>query len=204
MGHIPKDESINIDVLKFEESQKSNHSSCNYDRSKWIYFPDFYSEYRYILGTIGKNSLITIGINPSTAHPNCVDNTIKSVERLAINNGFDSFIMCNVYAQRSTEPNSMDKNFNEKLHLENLNAFRWIFEKVDTQPIIWAAWGTNIDKRDYLKACLIEIEKLSSEYNSRWVKAGNLSKKGHPHHPLYLPKNTIFEECNIKKYMSDL
>ena len=112
--------------------------------------------------------------------------------------------MCNVYAQRSTEPNSMDKNFNEKLHLENLNAFRWIFEKVDTQPIIWAAWGTNIDKRDYLKACLIEIEKLSSKYNSRWVKAGNLSKKGHPHHPLYLPKNTIFEEFNIKKYISNL
>ncbi len=52
MGHIPKDESINIDVLKFKESQKTNHSSCNYDRSKWIYFPDFYSEYRYILGTI--------------------------------------------------------------------------------------------------------------------------------------------------------
>ena len=69
------------------------------------------------------------------------------------------------------------KNFNEKLHLENLNAFKWVFEKADTQPIIWAAWGTNIDKRDYLKACLIEIEKLSSEYKSKWVKAGNLSKK---------------------------
>ena len=46
--------------------------------------PDFYSEYRYILGTAGKKPLITIGINPSTAEPDNLDNTLKSVERIAL------------------------------------------------------------------------------------------------------------------------
>ncbi len=36
----------------------------DYDSEKWLYVPDFYTEYRYILGTKGQNPLICIGINP--------------------------------------------------------------------------------------------------------------------------------------------
>ena len=41
--------------------------------------------------------------------PNALDNTLKSVERIAHAGGFDSFIMFNVYAQRATRPQDMDK-----------------------------------------------------------------------------------------------
>ena len=138
--HIPKQESNCIDILTFEAARTSNRDSLEYDKHKWIYIPDFYSEYRYILGTVGKNPLITIGINPSTASPEDLDNTLKSVERIALANGFDSFIMFNVYAQRATNPDDMDKRFNERLHNENMKAFRWVLEQAKENPTIWAAW----------------------------------------------------------------
>ena len=73
---------------------------------------------------VGNNPLITIGINPSTAEPEKMDNTMKSVERIAMGNGFDSFIMFNVYAQRATDPNQMNKEINPMLHKENMRAFQ--------------------------------------------------------------------------------
>lgn len=47
--HIPSCDTIDIDVLSFSDALKSKNSY--YDSSKWLYVPDFYSEYRYILGT---------------------------------------------------------------------------------------------------------------------------------------------------------
>ena len=123
--HIPSGDTRDLTVLTFAEALKSaNTPSEEYDIEKWLYCPNFYSEYRYILGTRGKNPLICIGINPSTARPDALDNTLKSVERIAHGNGFDSFIMFNVYAQRATNPDTMEKVCNPILHEENLKAFR--------------------------------------------------------------------------------
>ena len=100
--HIPNGTTAELKLLTFEEALKAAQTpSADYDIGKWLYAPNFYSEYRYILGTIGRKPLICIGINPSTAEPDHLDNTLKSVERIALGNGFDSFIMFNVYAQRA-------------------------------------------------------------------------------------------------------
>ena len=56
------------EILKFEEALEIK-STDEYDRNKWLYVPEIYTEYRYILGTVGERPLITIGINPSTAKP---------------------------------------------------------------------------------------------------------------------------------------
>ena len=66
--------------------------------------------YRYVLGRVGRRPLVCIGINPSTAQPGALDPTLKSVERLANANGFDSWIMFNVYPQRATNPNGHGQN----------------------------------------------------------------------------------------------
>ena len=68
----------------------------DYDATKWLYVPNRYGEYRYILGTRGDRPLICIGVNPSTAAPGELDPTLRSVERVAHHNGYDSFIMFNV------------------------------------------------------------------------------------------------------------
>ncbi len=202
--HIPAKESTDISILTFEEACTRKTDSIEYDAGKWLYIPDFYSEYRYILGTAGKKPLITIGINPSTAAPDKLDNTLKSVGRIAVSNGFDSFIAFNVYAQRATRPDDMDKNFNARLHNENMKAFRWVLEQAGGNPAIWAAWGTVIEKREYLKKCLKDMIDIGNEYRAIWYCTGNLSKDGHPHHPLYLKKDSVFDRFDIESYLMNL
>ena len=200
--HIPKGSTQELNITPFSEALAAANTPCDgYDSAKWLYVPNFYSDYRYILGTRGKNPLICIGINPSTAQPGDLDNTLKSVERIAHGNGFDSFIMFNVYAQRATDPDAMERTCNVRLHKENLEAFRYVLS-VSSEPVVWAAWGTIIEKRDYLKQCLLDMVSVGKEYNAKWCCAGAVSKKGHPHHPLYLRKDEKVKPFPIEAYLS--
>lgn len=166
---------------------------------KWLYEKSNDNNNRFVLGTVGKNPLVCFGINPSTAEPYNLDNTIKSVDRIRLSNGFDSWIMLNIYAQRATNPKDMHKIKDDILHKENLIHIERILKK--HQPTIWGAWGTLITKRDYLKPCLLEIVDISNKYNCKWVSCGKKSNDGHPHHPLYLKKTEKFEEFDIVKYI---
>ena len=202
--HIPNGTTDQLELLTFREAlEAANTPSPYYDINEWLYAPNFYSEYRYILGTRGKKPLICIGINPSTAQPGDLDNTLKSVERIAIGNGFDSFIMFNVYAQRATDPDSMEKTCNLLLHKENLEAFRYVLS-ISEKPAVWAAWGTIIEKRDYLPDCLRDMLAAGEEYGASWYCAGAVSKKGHPHHPLYLRKDEKLKPFDVKSYLEKL
>ena len=202
--HIPKGTTRELELVTFRQAlEAANTPSPEYDIEKWLYAPNFYSEYRYILGTRGKNPLICIGINPSTAKPDDLDNTLKSVERIAHGNGFDSFIMFNVYAQRATDPDAMEKTCNDALHRENLEAFRYVLS-ISEAPTVWAAWGTIIEKRNYLPDCVRDMVALGQELGAKWVCAGKRSKKGHPHHPLYLRKDEIIQDFDVEAYLASL
>ena len=200
--HIPKSDTAQLELVTFEEAlAAANTPNDAYDVGKWLYAPNFYSEYRYILGTRGKNPLICIGINPSTAEPDNLDNTLKSVERIALGNGFDSFIMFNVYAQRATNPDAMEKTCNLRLHKENLEAFRYVLS-ISERPAIWAAWGAIIEKRDYLADCVRDMVAVGQTCGAGWYCAGAITKKGHPHHPLYLRKDEKLKPFDIESYLN--
>jgi len=202
--HIPKSNTLSIPVLSFEEALLGSEVK-DYDNEKWIYAPDFYSEYRYILGTRGKNPLVCIGINPSTAKPDKLDPTLASVQRIAHSNGFDSFIMFNVYAQRATRPDDMEKEYNLFLHKENMKAFEYILSSCEGTPSVWAAWGTIIEKRKYLPECVADMIRIGKDYGARWYSAGKCSqKKGHPHHPLYLKSDSPIEPFDVETYLEGL
>ena len=206
MRHVPAGESTLETHMGFYDALSVSGGE-GYDSSKWIYVPDFYTEYRYILGTRGKNPLICIGINPSTAAPDSLDNTLKSVSRIADGNGYDSWIMFNVYAQRATDPDAMDTVFNAPLHAENMKAFEFILSGVRDAgyaPAVWAAWGTIIEKRPYLKDCVRAMAELGRSYGAQWLCAGAVSKKGHPHHPLYLKKDERVLPFGIDAYLEKL
>ena len=199
--HIPSGATTELEVLTFAEALASAEiPSEEYDIEKWIYAPAFYSDYRYILGTRGKNPLICVGINPSTAKPDALDNTLKSVERIALGNGFDSFLMFNVYAQRATRPDDMERQCNYALHKENMEAFRYLLS-IGEKPAVWAAWGAIIEKRDYLARCVADMLEISREYGANWYCAGPISKKGHPHHPLYLRKDEKLKPFDTEEYL---
>jgi len=204
MRHIPACDTCEAGVLTFAEALVP--TAEDYDRSRWLYVPDHYSEYRYILGTRGARPLICVGVNPSTAAPDRLDNTLKSAERIALHNGFDSFIMFNVYAQRATSPDDMEKDLNPVLHEENLKAFDWALARSgDGAPVVWAAWGAVIEKRPYLPACVLDMAEVGRRRGARWVTAGPRSKAGHPHHPLYLKKDSALEPFDdLESYLCSL
>ncbi len=202
--HIPQGTTQELELVTFRDAlEAANTPNPYYDINEWLYAPNFYSEYRYILGTRGKNPLICIGINPSTAQPGDLDNTLKSVSRIALHNGFDSFIMFNVYAQRATDPDAMAHPCNLQLHKENLEAFRYVLS-ISKQPSVWAAWGTIIEKRPYLPQCLLDMLRVGEELGASWYCAGKCSKKGHPHHPLYLRKDEYIRPFDIGAYLEKL
>ena len=204
MAHIPKGDTAQLELVTFDQAlAAANMPNPDYSIERWLYAPPFYSEYRYILGTRGKNPLICIGINPSTAEPDNLDNTLKSVERIALGNGFDSFIMFNVYAQRATDPDAMERSCNMALHRENLEAFRYVLS-ISDHPAVWAAWGAIIEKRKYLSACVRDMLALGAEYGAAWYCAGAITKKGHPHHPLYLKKDEKIKPFDISTYLDRL
>ncbi len=206
MGHIPSSTTAEIELVRFVAAlEEALMPSPDYDVSKWLYVPNRYSEYRYILGTRGQKPLICVGINPSTAAPDDLDNTLKSVERVALHNGYDSFIMFNVYAQRATDPDDMEDELNTELHEENMKAFAYALG-LDSEhsPAVWAAWGTIIEKRGYLPGCVRDMIAIGESFGARWFSAGKRSKKGHPHHPLYLRKDSILEDFEVSAYLNSL
>ncbi len=199
--HIPTSPTSQIDVADFDSAlSQALQPNPEYDIAQWLYVPNAYSEYRYVLGTRGDNPLICMGINPSTAAPDKLDPTLKSAQRIALANGYDSFLMFNVYAQRATRPDDMEREANAWLHEENAKAFAYLLS-LSQRPAIWAAWGNLIEKRPYLKKCVAEFVSLGQEANAQWFSAGPLLKSGHPHHPLYLRKDTQLLPFHIEDYL---
>ena len=72
-----------------------------------IYIKNNKKNVRYALGEINKKggrTLLCLGVNPSTAIPGNLDNTLKNVVKISKFNGYDSWIMLNVYPLRETNP----------------------------------------------------------------------------------------------------
>ena len=56
--HIPSSASQCIELLSFEEALALSGQSGGYDTDKWIYIPDFYTEYNLPFdGIVGRSSL---------------------------------------------------------------------------------------------------------------------------------------------------
>ena len=168
----------------------------------WLYHINRTNTARFALGIGGHFPLIFLGLNPSTAEPDNLDPTLKSVERIAIQNDFNCWVAINLYPQRATNPCDLHSGFDPALHQKNLKHIENVL--IFDEPVIWAAWGTQIIVRPYLLDCLRDIYELSKNYDCLWVTIGDLSKDGHPHHPLYLKKDAEMKEFDIEGYLKKL
>jgi hypothetical protein len=166
----------------------------------WIYARTDDNKARFLLGEQGKKTLICIGINPSTAEPGRLDNTLTSVKRFSKDLQYDSWMMLNVYPQRATDPNDLHRAIDSEYHAENVRQIA-SFVRSGTFDI-WAAWGTIITKRPYLLACLNDIADVTMTRSITWYTMGKTTKHGHPHHPLYLSKRSVLERFNIREYLA--
>lgn len=68
-------------------------------------------------------------------------------------NGYDSFLMLNIYPLRSTNPALLPKSPDLDLMKSNLEHIAKALATNDSP--IWAAWGAFIEKRDYLIPALL-------------------------------------------------
>ncbi len=163
---------------------------------QWIYERSEDNSARFVLGQIfnpnGK-TLLCFGINPSTACPVCIDNTIKKVINISRYNGYENWIMLNVYPQRATNPNDMHIERDESLVQANLLHIKEVSQKFSDCDVL-LAYGNLISKRKYLKICLNEILALLKGEHGRKIKVIKLTKAGNPVHPLYQSKISVLIE----------
>jgi len=147
----------------------------------WIYESNDDNSARFVLGTVGTNPLICFGVNPSTAIPEVLDQTMRRVRGYAERNGFDSWMMFNVYPQRSTDPQDMHDVYVPELKAENE---RRIAEFIGGRKLtLLAAWGESIRTRPYLRDLLSDIVSITAAASCDWVSIGDLTRTHHPRHP---------------------
>jgi hypothetical protein len=163
-----------------------------FNNTIYLNSPD--NKYRYALGTKGENTLYCFGINPSTATPEKYDPTITRVSHIARKNGFDSFVMLNIYPIRATNPDDLPDDVSLDEHNHNRET---ILSLIKDNSTVWVAWGDLITKRHWLKICWndILIYILLNKRNITWVKMGELTKNGNPRHPLYLKYQPFSKYC---------
>ena len=168
----------------------------------WIYVNNEDNTVRYVLGTKGQKTLFCFGINPSTAIPDKLDPTLKKVESIAKYNGYDSFVMFNVYPKRDTVFEDLEQSINDAEHIKNIQA---IIKTVSEygQLHIWVAFGNHIYDRDYLPLCLKDIYKNLERRNIKWLTTGT-NKSGAPKHPLYQKKTSMLIDFDMESYIKTL
>jgi hypothetical protein len=146
--------------------------------------PAVFSEdrkYRYTLVrkfASGTGVVNFILLNPSTADETKNDPTVRRCMGYAASWGFETLIVTNIFALRSTDPNA--------LYLEadpvGPDNDRWIMTCAKAAILVVAGWGAHgiLNHRSF---------DLRHSLRSFKVRCLGKTKDGEPRHPLYLPAN---------------
>ena len=158
---------------------------------------------RFTLGKSGSRKLLTVGLNPSTATQEKSDTTVAKVEGVAKRNGFDGFVMLNLYPIRSTDFNALPSEVDAEAFTENLDRIEALVA-ADPMSVVWAAWGENISARSYFVAAARELFARLQKYGPVWQHFGSLTNSGHPRHPSRLSYAWSFSALDAQRYVQTL
>lgn len=173
------------------------------EEKKWIYIRENDNSVRYVLGYIKEKPLFCMGINPSTATPEKLDNTLRKVEQIALNNGYDSFVMFNVYPVRSTDFKLLSKEANQQFQKRNAEEIAKCIAAVPGEINLYLAFGNMIDDRAYMKGCLQEIfARLPRDRVTYWCT--KITQKGNPKHPLYERNKAELIPFELEAYLKGI
>lgn len=134
--------------------------------------------YRYLLVRKwgdGRDMVMFVGLNPSTADETLDDPTVRRCIRYAKDWGFSGMWMTNLFAFRATEPAEM-KAEPEPVGPANDSWLRTIAESSNLVVACWGVHGAHLGRADAVRLLL-----------PRKLHYLTLTKEGHPGHPLYLP-----------------
>ncbi|WP_422079677.1 DUF1643 domain-containing protein [Ulvibacterium sp.] len=150
-----------------------------------ICLPKKDGEKRFVIGKPGKRNLLCVGINPNTADRSKLDPTSRNVEKIALNNGYDGWVLVNLYPRRTKKVSFLEREPDKKLFWQNLNLIRSIASKSQFGfDRVWLAWGNDIDAlhQPYLKESAYHLCAMLREFDLDFVSAGT-NNSGHPTHP---------------------
>ncbi|WP_157813994.1 DUF1643 domain-containing protein [Microbacterium sp. BR1] len=168
----------------------------------WLYENTPDNTARFVLGTVGENPLICVGVNPSTATPLKLDRTVTRIARRAAKNNYDSWIMLNLYPQRSKDPDGMHTQYLPELKAQNE---KHIAELLRGRSVtLLAAWGELIEKRAYLPEMLDGIAQIAEQGSCGWMSIGSPLKRHHPRHPSRAPYDTSLQSFDMATYLRTL
>jgi hypothetical protein len=129
--------------------------------------------------------LMWCALNPSTADEVQLDPTLTRIRGYTLREGFDGFIMTNLFAWRATDPKEM-KAAADPVGPENDH---WLLECARQCGKIVAAWGSHGSFMDRD----IQVCSLLKDFEMVCLKKNN---DGAPAHPLYLNKTLQFIPFN--------
>lgn len=139
-------------------------------------------KYRYALWRIWDKSkpwVMFIGLNPSTANEVESDPTIKSVCRIAKNNGYGGVYMMNCFPYVSTDPAKLKDGLTLETNTKNVDKLKEIGARC--KDVVFA-WGNFKEVDEYISGLL--------SYLFPKAKALHVNKNGSPKHPLYCKSAT--------------
>ncbi len=166
------------------------------EENGWIYLGD--ADNRFVLGQPGVMNMLVIGVNPSTTVPGKDDPTIRKVRKLTYADGYDGWIMVNLYPEIASHPDGLPENPDRKLLDLNLRNLKMLQEKYRIAAV-WAAWGDAIDSRPYLGKSLVDIQ-YALDGDFQWYVRGKMTRRGNPRHPLYIKEEEVFDWFPIYDY----
>jgi len=158
---------------------------------------------RFVIGVSGDRPLHVVGVNPSTATNLKSDTTISKIKTFSSLNGYDGFMVCNLYPKRSTDPNKLPQRINRNLLQENLDIIYSSVRSTRSRDI-WLAWGQTISKRGYLLSCLEDLKNNIDPLEPRWIALGERTRGGHPRHPSRVSYKKSFNSFNLDGYINKL
>ncbi len=150
-----------------------------------ICLPKKDDEKRFVIGKSGKRNLLCVGINPNSADGERLDPTSRNVEKIALNNGYDGWILVNLYPRRAKKVSFLEREPDKKLFGQNLKLIQSIVSKNQFGfDQVWLAWGNDIDAlhQPYLKEGAYHLCTMLQRFNLDFVSAGT-NNSGHPTHP---------------------
>ena len=152
-------------------------------RTSWASFSND-RLYRYDLHRVvgeGRSVVTFVMLNPSTADETSNDPTVKTCIRYAQKWNYGRLTVVNIFAYRSTDPRELYE-LDDPIGTANDSAIRAAARVADLVVCAWGTHGKLLKRGEAVRQMLNEICE---------PHVLELTKEGHPHHPLYLKENRV-------------
>lgn len=139
----------------------------------------------------GTGVLVFILLNPSTGDWNTDDKTIRRLVRFAQKWGYNSFILLNLFAWRSTDPEGLlvaISHGRDPVGSCNDEKIREVLTKSAGGSVV-VGWGSHSGLKSILPGRARAVLAMLKEMGIRALCFGQ-NADGSPKHPLYLAKST--------------